>query len=209
MGGISDQSCIESERGRETSEHTSSGKHTLLDSSPGRVQRVVVSILLFPDLDFACSSDPDDRHSSRQLRQPLLKLAPVVVARRLVGNDASQLFAPLLDSSLLPSTVQEEGVVLRDRHGSGASEVLRLGLLELDVELVIEDGSSGEDGEVSEDRLPVVSEPRSLNGGDEKLPSELVEDAGGESLLVEVLGDDEERSTGLSGILESGEKVLE
>jgi hypothetical protein len=83
------------------------------------------------------------------------------------------------------------------------------GLFELDVKLVGEDSATGKDSKVTQDRLAVVTESRSLNSNDLELTTELVQDASSKGLAVNVFGDDDEGTTLLSGSFEGWEDVLE
>ncbi|KAF6759192.1 hypothetical protein DFP72DRAFT_1064156 [Ephemerocybe angulata] len=73
--------------------------------------------------------------------------------------------------------------------------------------LTHEDLSTGENGEIAQDALAVIAEPKRLDGGNLELATELVKDAGGEGFAVNVLSDDGEGASGLG--CEGGEDVLE
>ena len=188
---------------------TSTGNDALLDGGSGGVESIVVPVLLLPDLDLAGSTDLDDGDSTGQLGQSLLQLGPVVLARGHVVHDPSDLFTSPVDHLLGTFSVQKDGVLLGNGNAAGRTEQVGGGALELDVELFGKDLSTGQDGQVTEDGLSVVSESGGLDGTDRKLTTELVEDTGREGLAVNVLGDDQEGPPALSGNLERGQDVLQ
>ena len=106
-------------------------------------------------------------------------------------------------------TDQEDRVVLVHRQRADRAELVGRRLVQLDIELVGEDLTAGEDGEVAEDRLAVVAKAGRLDGGDLELTAQLVQDAGGQRLAVDVLGDDDKRAALLGGNLERREDVLQ
>ena len=61
--------------------HAAAGDDALLDRGAGRVQRVVDAVLALLHLGLGRAADADHRHAAGQLRQPLLQLLAVVVAR--------------------------------------------------------------------------------------------------------------------------------
>ena len=106
-------------------------------------------------------------------------------------------------------TNQQDRVVLVHRQRADRAELVGRRLVQLDIELVGEDLTAGEDGEVAEDRLAVVAKAGRLDGGDLELTAQLVQDAGGQRLAVDVLGDDDKRAALLGGNLERREDVLQ
>ena len=65
------------------------------------------------------------------------------------------------------------------------------------------------DGHILERVLPVVSEPRGLDGGNLEPDLEPVDDKGGQRLSVNVLGHDDKRPLGLVGHFEGGDDRLD
>lgn len=188
---------------------TASWEDTLFDSSAGSVERVVVPVLLLADFNLARAADADDGDTAREFGETLLELGLVVLRGSGVVDERTDLFAAGGDVVLRTAAVEDDGVLFGDGDGAGLAEEVGGGFLELDVELVGEDGAAGEDGKVTEDGLPVVTEAWGLDGADLELATELVEDAGSEGLTVNVLGDDDQWAPGLGSDLERGEDVLE
>ena len=138
-----------------------------------------------------------------------MQLGLVELARRRVHKDRPDLLTPGGDGILATIAVQEDSVLFGDGDGARATEQVGGGFVEFDVELIREDGATGEDGQIAQDGLSVVPEAGSLDGADAELASQLVQDTRSESLAVDVLGHNQQWATGLSGNLERGEDVLE
>lgn len=206
LGGVLEG--LEGERGLEEGD-TTTGQDTFLNGSASGVESVVVAVLLLADFDFRGTTDLDDGDTTGQLGQALLQLGLVVLASGGVGNDAPDLLAARGDGVLGTTAVQEDGVLLGDGNGTALAQQVGGSLFELDVQLVGEDGTTGEDGHVAEDALAVVTEAWGLDAGDLELAAELVEDACCEGLAVDVLSDDEEWATGLGGDFEGRKDILE
>lgn len=187
---------------------TTAGDDTLLNSGTGSVESIVVPVLLLPDLNLARATNLDNGNTATELGQSLLELGPVVVRSSRVVDQSSDLLASGLNEVLVTLTVEDNGVLLGDSNGASGTEHVGGGLLKLDVEFVSEDGTAGEDSNVTEDRLSVVAESGGLNGSDGELTSKLVENDSSKSLAVNVLGNDQQRSTGLGGNFEGRKDVL-
>lgn len=187
---------------------TTTGDNTFLDGGAGGVESIVIPVLLLSDLNLARATNLDNGNTATELGQSLLELSPVVVRSGRVVDQSSDLLASRLDEVLVTLAVEDDSVLLGNGNGAGGTEHVGGGLLKLDVELVSEDGTAGEDGNITEDRLSVVTKAGGLDSGDGELTSELVEDDGSESLTVNVLGDDQQRSTGLGGDLKRRKDVL-
>ena len=184
------------------------GEDTLLNGGAGGVESINHAVLLLADLDLGGTANLDDGNTAGKLGETLLELLLLVVAGGGVVHDAADLLAAGGDSILVALTVEDDGVLLGDGDGASGTEHLSGGLLELDVELIGEDGTVGENTEVTKNALAVVTEAGGLDGGDLKLATELVEDADSESLTVDVLGDDDKGPAELLGSLEGGNDVL-
>ncbi|KAK1251115.1 hypothetical protein MKX07_005670 [Trichoderma sp. CBMAI-0711] len=185
------------------------GQDTLLNGSAGGVESIDESVLLLADLDLGGTADLDDGNAARQLGQTLLELLLLVLGGGGVSNDTTDLLASLRDGVLATLTVEDDGVLLGDGDGASGAQHVGGGLLELDVELVREDGAVGQDSEIAEDGLAVVTEAGGLDGGDLELATELVQNADSQSLAVNVLGDDDEGAAELGRGLEGGDDVLD
>ncbi|KUI63192.1 hypothetical protein VP1G_11450 [Cytospora mali] len=188
---------------------TTTGQDTLLDGSPGGVQGIHKAVLLLADLNLGGAADLDDGNTTGKLGKTLLELLLLVVRGGGVSHDATDLLTSLSDGVLGALAVEHDGVLLGDGDGASCSEHVDGGLLELDVQLLGEDSAVGKDSNVAEDRLAVVTEARGLDGSHLELTAQLVEDADSQSLTLDVLGNDDQRSASLGGDLEGRDDVLD
>lgn len=186
---------------------TTTGEDTLLNGSAGGVESIDEAVLLLTDLNLGGATDLDDGNTTRELGETLLELLLLVLGGGRIGHNAADLLAALGNGVLGAVTVEDDGVLLGDGDGAGRAEHVGGGLLELDVELLSEDGTVGQDGKIAEDGLAVVTEAGGLDGSNLELTAELVENADGKSLTVNVLGNDDEGAAGLAGDLEGGDDV--
>ena len=191
-------------------EETSSttGKDALLYGSAGSVQSIDDAVLLLTNLNFGGTTNLDDGNTARKLGQTLLELLLLVLGGGGIGHNATDLLATLSDSVLATLAVQEDGVLLCDGDSTSGTEHVGGSLLELDIEVIAEDRTVGQDSKIAKDGLAVVTEARSLDGCDLELATELVENADSKSLTVDVLSDDEEGAALLLGSLEGGDDIL-
>ncbi|KAF3799563.1 Heat shock protein 60, partial [Colletotrichum gloeosporioides] len=183
---------------------TTTGQDTLLNGGAGGVQGIDEAVLLLTDLDLGGATDLDDGDTTRELGQTLLKLLLLVLGGGRVVHDTTDLLAALSNGVLATLAVQEDGVLLGNGDGASGAEHVGGGLLELDVKLVGEDRAV-----VTEDGLAVVTEAGGLDSGNLELATELVENADGESLTLNVLSNDDERAAHLGGGLKSGDDILD
>ena len=188
---------------------TTTGEDTLLNGSAGSVQSIDDAVLLFTDLNFGGTANLDDSDTARELGKTLLELLLLILGGAGVSHDTADLLAALGDGVLAALAVQENGVLLGDGDGAGGTEHIGSGLLKLDVKVIAENGTVGQDSEIAKDGLAVVTEARSLDGSDLELATELVENADSKSLTVNVLSNDDKGTALLLGSLESGDDVLD
>ncbi|KAG2021770.1 hypothetical protein GB937_004732 [Aspergillus fischeri] len=187
---------------------TTTGEDTLLNSSTGSVESIDNTVLLLTDLNLGGTTDLDDGNTARELGQTLLELLLLVFRGAGVRHDTADLLAALGNGVLAALTVQDDGILLGDGDGAGGTKHVGGELLELDVELISEDGTVGKDGKIAKDALAVVTESGSLDGSDLQLATELVQNADGESLTLNVLGDDDQGAAEGGGGLKGGDDVL-
>ena len=176
---------------------TTTGENTLLNGSAGGVQSINDTVLLLANLNLGGTADLDDGNTTGELSKTLLELLLLVLGGGGVSHDTTDLLAALGNGVLAALAVEDDGVLLGDGDGASGAEHVGSELLELDVELIGEDSTVGENSEIAKDALAVVTEARSLDGGDLELTTELVQDADGESLTLNVLGDDDQRAAEL------------
>jgi len=82
-------------------------------------------------------------------------------------------------------------------------------ILELQADLFRDHGATGEDGDVLQHGLAPFTEPGGLHGSRRERATDLVDDQGGESLALDVLGEDQHGLAGLHDLLENREQVVD
>src|SRR5437660_293339 len=100
--------------------------------------------------------------AARELREPLLKLLPIVVRGRLLDLRPDLLGTPL-DLLGAPGALDDRGVVLVHDHLLGAAEVIELEVLELDAEIFRDRLAAGHGRDVLEHGLAAVAEAGRLD----------------------------------------------
>jgi len=128
------------------------GDDPLFDGRARGVERILDARLLLLHLGLGVGADFDDRNAARELRETLLELLFVVVARRRFDLLTNRLDARL-DLLRVTGAVDDRRVVLVDRDALGAAEALQRERIELDAELLGCDFAAGEDREIREASL--------------------------------------------------------
>src|SRR6185503_3252284 len=134
-------------RQRADERHAAARDDALFDGRARRVQRVLDASLLLLHLGLGGRADLDDRDAADELRQPLLQLLAIVVARGLLDLRANLLHARL-DVGLLARALDDGRVVLVDGDALGAPEVLQRHVLELEPEVFRDRLPAGETRDV-------------------------------------------------------------
>src|SRR5690606_14903398 len=183
------------------------GDDALFDCRTGGVQRVLDASLLLLPLGLGGGTDLDDGDAAHELGQALLELLAVVVAGGVLDL-AADLGLTTLDLLLAARAVDDRGVVLVDLDALGLAEVTDGDVLELEAELLGDDLTTGEDGDVLEHLLAAIAEAGGLHGGAVQGATELVHHEGGERLALDVLGDDEQGLLLTGDRLEHRQKIL-
>lgn len=106
-------------------------------------------------------------------------------------------------------SVHDDGIILGDDDVLALSQNGWLALLKSKTDILRDDGTSGEDGDIVKDGLSVVSEGWGLDGTDLKSSSEFVENQSGEGFAFDVLSNDQEGSVFLHGVFQEVEDALE
>ncbi|EME96580.1 DNA polymerase II large subunit [Streptomyces mobaraensis NBRC 13819 = DSM 40847] len=184
------------------------GDDALLDRGAGRGDGVLQTVLLLLELDLGGRAHADDAHAAGELGEALLELlaVPVRVGGLDLGLDLGHAAGDLGGVAL---AVDDGGVVLGDGHAAGGTEHVQADLVELEADLLGDDGGTGEGGHVAQHRLAAVAEAGGLDGDGVEGAADLVDDEGGEGLALDVLGDDQQRlgATGLDDLLQQREQV--
>src|SRR5690606_23835429 len=101
--------------------NATTGDDALFDCRPRGVQGILDAGLLLLHLRLGRRAHVDHGNAAGELREPLLQLLAIVVARRLIDSRAD-LLDPALDLLLLAGSVDDRGVVLVDDDALGAAE---------------------------------------------------------------------------------------
>src|SRR5271165_963281 len=171
--------------------HAAAGHDAFLDGRARGVQRVVDAVLALLHLDLGRAADADDRNPAGELRQTLLQLLAVVVRGGLLDLRAD-LIAAALDVVALAGALDDRGVLLLDENPLRLAENVQGDVLELDAEVLADDLTAGQDGDVLEHRLAAITEARRLHCRDLQAAAQLVDNQGRQRLALDVLGDDQQ-----------------
>src|SRR4051794_35728216 len=183
------------------------GHDALLDGRLRVANGVLDAVLALLELDLGGRADLDDRNATGQLGQALLQLLAVVVGVRLLDLGAD-LVDPALDLLGVAATVDDGGLVLGDDDLASGAQQAEVGVVELEADLLADDGATGQDGDVLEHGLAAVTEARGLDGDGLEGAADLVDDQGGQRLALDVLGDDDQRLAPPHDLLQHGEQGL-
>src|SRR6185437_1394168 len=188
--------------------HAAARHDALFERRAGGLQRVLDAVLLLLHLGLGGRADLDHGDAARQLGEALLELLAVEVGvgRLDLGLD---LLDPALDPLAAAGTVDDRRGVLVHDHLAGTTELGDRGVLELQAHLLGDHLAAGEDGDVLEHALAAVTEARRLDGDGGEGTAQLVDDDRRERLALDVLGHDQQRTTGLDDLLEHGQDVLD
>ena len=184
------------------------GDDAFLDRCAGRVEGVFHAVFLVLHLGLGRSADTDHRDAACQLRQSLLKLLAVEVGLRLfdLSLDLRDAVADLVLAAL---AVDDNGVLLGDLDGLRAAQMLDRDVLQLQADLVRDDRAAGQDRDILQHIFSSVAVARGLHRDHVEGAAELVDDQGGQSLALDVLGDDQELRAHLDDLLEDRQKILD
>src|SRR5450631_3686807 len=188
--------------------HATTGDDALFDGGLRVANGVLDAVLALLELDLGGGARLDDRNAAGQLGQPLLQLLLVVVGVALLdlGADLVDATGNLVGVS---GTFDDGRLVLRDDDLACLTEQVEAGSLELETDFLADDLAAGKDGDVTEHRLATVTEAGSLDGDRAEGAADLVDDERGESLALDVLGDDRERLAALHDLLQQRQEILD
>ena len=167
-----------------------------LDRRAGGVHGVVDAVLTLLDFHLGGAAHTDDGDPAGQFGQTLLQFFAVVIGGGFLDLGAN-LPAARFDVAFFADAVDDGGLVLGDVHPLARPQHVEGDVLQLDAEILGDDGATGQDGDVLEHGLAAITEARRLDGGDLQAATQLVDDQGGERLALDVLGDDQQRTAGL------------
>ena len=184
------------------------GDDALFDGGLGGRHRVFDAVLLLLEFDLGGRTDLEDGDAAGQLGEALLELLAVVVGVGVLDLGLD-LVDPALDVVFRTRTFDDGGLVLGDDDALGLAEQVERDGLELEPDLFADDLGSGDGRHVLQHRLATFAEAGGLDGSRLEGAADLVDDDRGECLTVDVLGDDDERATGLHDLLEDRDEVAD
>src|SRR6185436_5258018 len=187
---------------------TATGDDALLERRTGRLDGVLDTVLLLLHLGLGRGPDLDHGDATRQLCEALLELLAVEVGVGVLDLRL-QLLDPALDRLAVTGAVDDRRRVLVDDDAAGAAELRELRVLELEAHLLGDHLGAREDRDVLEHPLAAIAEARRLDGDGGERAAQLVDHDRRERLALDVLGDDQQRATGLDDLLEHRQDVLD
>src|SRR5664280_2827348 len=188
--------------------HATTGDDALLDCSLRIADSVLDAVLALLELDLRGRARLDDSNATGKLGEALLELLAVVVRVGLVDLGAD-LVDPARNLVSFATTLDDGRVVLGDNDLARSPELVELGGVELESDLLGDDLATGEDGDVAEHGLATVTEARRLDGDDAQGATDVVHHQGREGLALDVLGDDEDGLAGLAYLVQQRDEVLD
>jgi hypothetical protein len=108
----------------------------------------------------------------------------------------------------LPAPFDDGGVVLVDRDLLGLAEILDLDVFQLDPEIFRDGAAAGEDRDILEHRLAAIAESGGLHRRRLQRAAQLVHHERGQRFTLDVLGDDDQRTTETRHLFEHRQQVL-
>src|SRR6476660_8868637 len=182
---------------------------TIPSSTAARVAFSASSrVLLLFHFDFRRTTDLDHGNATGELGQPLLQLLLIVV-----GGGVLDLLLDLgdtaLDVGLLAGTVDDRRVVLGDGHALRLAEHLYGDVLELNAEILGDQLTARQHGDILQHGLAAVAETGGLHGGDLQATAQLVDHERGQRFAFDVLGNYEQGAARLHHLLEQGKQRLQ
>ena len=162
----------------------------------------------FLHFDFGGGTDLDDGHAAGQLGNALLQLFAVVVAGGFLDLHADLLDAGF-DGLLVAGTIDEGGVFLADSTRLAWPRSFRVAFSRVRPVFFGDDDAAGQDGDVFQHGLATVAEARGLDGNGLEDAADVVDHQGGQRFAIDVLGDDQQRTTGLGDLLQHRQQVTD
>ena len=198
--------CLEHRRLGTQQRNAAAGHVTLLGRGAGRVQRVVDEVLLGLHRDLGRPAHVDDRDAAGELSVTLHELLFVVLARRAIVQSLD-LLGPGEDVLLLARALDDRRVVLGHHDLLGPAELGKLHRLERSAEVLSQVRAVGENRDILEHRLATIAEARRLDRAHLEHATQTVDDQRRERLVLDFLGDDQQRLVGRGDLVEQGQQV--
>src|SRR3954470_9779961 len=186
--------------------NATAGDDALFDGGLGGRHRVFDTVLLLLELDLGCRADLQHGDAAAELGETLLQLLPVVVAVGVVDLGLDLVDAAL-DVVFRAATLDDRRLVLGDDDLLGRAEQVERGVLQLQADLFADHLTTGEDGHVLQHRLATLAEAGRLHRNRLEGAADLVDDECGQSLALDVFGDDHQRATALHDLLQHRQHV--
>ena len=148
----------------------------------------------------------DDGDATGQLGQALLCLLFIPGGVRRL-DEVTDLSTALLHGLGAAGTVDNDGLVLRDGDTASGTEVLLTGVAKRNADLGVNDGSTGDHGEIIHEGLAALAKVRRLHGGHLEGLADGVDHEHLQRLAVDILGNDEQRTVRAGDLLQNGQEV--
>ena len=182
------------------------GDDTLFDGRAGRVDGVFNTQLALVYLGLGSGADADNGHAAGELSQALLEL--FLIPGGIGALDlATDLLAAFLYCLSGAAAIDDDGVILGDGHAASGTEHVEASLVEVDAHLWVDDGGTGNDGQVIHESLAALAKVRGLNGSDLEHLADGVDDERLQRLALDVFRNDEGRAVGLGDLLQQRQEV--
>ena len=186
--------------------HATTGHHAFFDRRTGGVQRIFDAGLLLFHFDFGSSTDFDDRHTTGQLGNALLQLFLVVI-----GGGFFDLPTNLLDPTLNlvgpASAVDDGGVFFGNHNLAGSAQIGQGRFLQAQTDFLGDHLTAGQDGDILQHGFATIAETRCLDCCDLDDTANGVHHQGGQRFAFDILGDDQQRPTGLGDAFQDWQQV--
>ncbi len=153
------------------------------------------------------SADMNDGHATGEFRQTLLQFLFVVIRRGVVD-----LTLDLLDASLdigrLAGAFDDGRVFFVDDDLLGGAKIGQNGVLQLESKFFGDDLAVGQHGDIFQHGFAAITESGRLHRADFQRAAQFVDDQSRQRFGFDILGDDQQRSAGLSRLLQNRQQVF-
>ena len=185
---------------------SSAGDNALIDGCTSCAQGILDAVLLLLEFHLGGCTDLDDGHAASKLGKALLELLAVPVGVSVLDLSLD-LGDPAGNGLRGARSLDDRGGVLGHDDPTGRTQQVERGGLKLEADLLGDDLGASQDGHVLQHGLAALTEARSLDGHRVEGATDLVHDQRGESLALDVLGDDQQWATRLHHLLEHRHKI--
>ena len=187
--------------------YSTSSNNPLLHRSTSGIEGILHPGLAILHLRLRSSTHVDHRNTPHQLGQPLLQLLPIIVAGGLL-NLNPDLLDPTLQGTAFAHPLDNGGVVLVDAYPLGPTQIVHVHIFQLDPQILGDDPTAGENGDVLQHGLAPVPEAGGLDRRTPKGSADLVDHQGGQGLPLHLLRNHQKGLPRPGNLLQDGQQVL-